>query len=149
MCNSDIGLIKLPIPVKTSDIIKPVNLRCSSSSGLDVTVIGNGKMHNKDKDIANILQYTQEKTVSILRCAVISPILIFRTTLLCVKGEEKRSVCNGDSGGPMIVTNDNKLIGVTSLGSAFGCEMGLPQGFTRVSTYLPWIKEMTGVVCKK
>lgn len=32
------------------------------------------------------------------------------------------------------------LIGVTSFGSASGCEKGYPNGFTRVRSYLDWIE---------
>ena len=46
--------------------------------------------------------------------------------------------CNGDSGGPLIGMVDKKpvLVGLTSWGSAQGCDRGKPTIFTRVSYYL-------------
>lgn len=170
--DSDIGLIKLPSPVELTDVIQPVHLGCTSNNNVDAVAIGNGLMHTKDKDLAPILQYAQLKTVSLLQCLPFFPIIAFRKSVICVKGLERQSVCNGDSGGPLIEANSKNLIGVTSFGSAFGCELGMPQGkkkfkikvveillqltnhhiftgFTRISSYLPWIEEVTGIGCKK
>ena len=46
--------------------------------------------------------------------------------------------CNGDSGGPLIGVVDGKpvLVGLTSWGSAQGCDRGKPTIFTRVTYYL-------------
>ena len=46
--------------------------------------------------------------------------------------------CKGDSGGPLIGIVDRKptLVGLTSWGSAQGCDRGKPTIFTRVSYYL-------------
>ena len=46
--------------------------------------------------------------------------------------------CNGDSGGPLIGIVDGRptLVGLTSWGSAQGCDRGKPTIFTRVSYYL-------------
>lgn len=135
--------------MKSTDVIKPVSLGCTSSNNVDAVAIGNGLMHTGDKDLAPILQYAPLKTISLLRCVIFYPIVAFRKSIICSKGEQKQSICNGDSGGPLIEAKSRNLIGISSFGSAFGCEIGLPQGFTRVSAFLPWIKEVTGVECKK
>ena len=46
--------------------------------------------------------------------------------------------CHGDSGGPLMGSVDGKqvLVGLTSWGSAHGCDRGKPTIFTRVSYYL-------------
>lgn len=121
-------MIKLPSPVELTDVIKPVSLGCTSSNNVEAVAIGNGLMHSSDKDLAPILQYANLKTISLLKCVPFFPIIAFRKSVLCVKGLEKESVCNGDSGGPLIEAQSKNLIGVTSFGSAFGCELGLPQG---------------------
>lgn len=112
---------------------------------MDAVAIGNGLMHDSDKTIAPTLQYTSLKTVSIAKCLPSFPFLLFRKNVICVKGQEKRSACRGDSGGPLIAADSRALIGLTSFGSAMGCELGLPQGFTRVSSHLPWITEVSGI----
>ncbi len=50
--------------------------------------------------------------------------------------------CNGDSGGPLIGIVDGRptLVGLTSWGSAQGCDRGKPTIFTRVSYYLDNIR---------
>lgn len=135
--------------MELTDVIKPVNLACTSNYHVDVVAIGNGLMHTKDKDLAPILQYAPLKTITLLQCLPYFPIVAFRKSIICSKGEGKRSICNGDSGGPLIEAKSRNLIALSSFGSAFGCESGLPQGFTRVTAYLPWIKEVTGIACQK
>jgi len=54
----------------------------------------------------------------------------------------------GDSGGPMVTfdTKDKKytLLGVTSYGSN-SCENNIPGVYVRLSYYLSWISEHTGL----
>lgn len=132
-----------------SDVIKPIPFTCSKSSdfGLHVIAIGNGARNNNDTALPDILQYTELKTTSTLSCLKTFPFLIFRRSVICVEGEEKRSACHGDSGGPLI-TSDNTLLGLTSFGSHIGCEGGTPQVFTKIAKYAKWIKDVSGVKCK-
>lgn len=51
--------------------------------------------------------------------------------------------CRGDSGGPLVV--GNHLVGVLSFGTSWGCGVGLPTVYTRVSSFVNWIN---GVVDK-
>ena len=53
----------------------------------------------------------------------------------------------GDSGGPLTVrfNNINMLVGVVSFGAGL-CEIGHPQAYTRVSSYLAWISRNTGII---
>jgi secreted trypsin-like serine protease len=144
---NDIALIKLPEPVEFSDVIKPISYACSSTKGMPVVAIGNGLTKDSDEALPPILQYTELKTVSLLRCLKSFPFLIFRRSVICVKGEEQRSVCYGDRGGPLI-TPENSLVGLSSFGSPKGCQVGAPQVFTRISAYTKWVKEVTGIDCK-
>lgn len=141
-----------------NDVIKPIPFSCSppesgssgsaGSSGLDVIAIGNGITKDNSTATPWTLQYTELQTISMLSCLKNYPYLLFRRSVICAKGEEKRSVCNGDSGGPLI-TSDNSLIGITSFGSWNGCEDGSAQVFTGIWKYSEWIKEVSGVECKK
>lgn len=133
-----------------NDVIKPISFACSppSDSGLDVIAIGNGGRKNFDTIMPRTLQYTELKTISTLSCLRTFPFLVFRRSVVCVKGEDLRSVCNGDSGGPLI-SSSNSLIGLTSFGSRKGCEEGDAQVFTGISKYAEWIKEVSGVECRK
>lgn len=58
--------------------------------------------------------------------------------------------CNGDSGGPLMGVVDGKpiLVGLTSWGSAQGCDRGKPTIFTRVTYYLKNISNGIVLVSK-
>lgn len=68
-----------------------------------------------------------------------------RPTQICAGFEEGgKDACQGDSGSPMMITNHlsrrSTVIGVVSAG--IGCALPkLPGIYTRISAYLPWIRE--------
>jgi hypothetical protein len=37
-------------------------------------------------------------------------------------------------------------IGIVSFGRMYGCEFGYPAAFTRVTSYLGWIEQITGIM---
>jgi hypothetical protein len=37
-------------------------------------------------------------------------------------------------------------VGLVSFGSASGCELGYPTGFSRISSFVDWIVSVTGLV---
>lgn len=57
-------------------------------------------------------------------------------TICAAPGKIGDTTCGGDSGGPLVA--EKKLIGLVSWG--YGCGTELPNGFTRISTYIDWIK---------
>lgn len=97
--NSDIGLIKLPSPVKLSNVIQPIELVCSKPKNLDVVVVGNGLTNTTQTTLAPILQYADLKTIPLYQCVPDFPFLIFRKSVICARGVQQRSACRGDSGG--------------------------------------------------
>lgn len=67
---------------------------------------------------------------------------------ICVDGYHGRSICSGDSGGPMVIPNEKGepvQQGIVSFGIGFGCEKRWPQVFTRLAKYRSWIYEHTGI----
>lgn len=67
--------------------------------------------------------------------------LVYEGTL-CAIAEKGQGACYGDSGGPLV--SSGHLIGVVSW--AKPCALGLPDGYTRVSAFLPWIQKVSRVV---
>jgi len=70
--------------------------------------------------------------------------------MICATGMRK-GICNGDSGGPLMVKGDERtVIGVSSWGPAdTGCnENGnSPSVFARVTSQLDWIRELAQDTC--
>ena len=66
--------------------------------------------------------------------------------MFCAGGHVGEDICKGDSGGGAFLRDKVSLVGpwylvgIGSSGSRF-CGAGKPQIFTRISTYLPWIKK--------
>jgi hypothetical protein len=53
----------------------------------------------------------------------------------------------GDSGGALVIWRNNAWtqIGISAFVSTAGCAVGYPAGYTRVSSFLSWIRENTGI----
>ncbi|XP_068629819.1 brachyurin-like [Battus philenor] len=60
---------------------------------------------------------------------------------LCTSGAGGVGICGGDTGGPLVITGfwRDVLIGVGSFTARQGCQAGLPSGFSRVTSFVPWI----------
>ncbi|GBP41792.1 Collagenase [Eumeta japonica] len=61
---------------------------------------------------------------------------------ICTSGAGGVGTCGGDSGGPLALDwgGQRILIGITSFGSARGCQVGLPAAFARVTSFTAWIQ---------
>jgi len=69
------------------------------------------------------------------------PILFKEKEMFCA-GREDEATCQGDSGGPVFfnTTKGYTVVGIVSW--AVGCaRKDLPDVYTRVTTYIPWINE--------
>lgn len=109
----------------------------------EVLVSGWGKV-SSGATHATRLQFTRLNVVSNAICRPLYNPFVVRDSTLCAHGLNRQSVCNGDSGGPMVLARDGRtLVGVTSFGHVRGCHMGMPQGFSRVTSYLSWIRHST------
>uniref|UniRef100_T1GHG0 Peptidase S1 domain-containing protein n=1 Tax=Megaselia scalaris TaxID=36166 RepID=T1GHG0_MEGSC len=56
-----------------------------------------------------------------------------------------KSICSGDSGGPLVTLDTYEQIGINSFVSGGGCEGDAPAVLVRVTNFLDWIKENTGL----
>lgn len=85
--------------------------------------------------LSDVLNYVDVKVISNADCAAIFNIV--RDSNVCTSGDDATGSCNGDSGGPLVV--NGVQIGIVSFGVQY-CFAGYPSAFTRVSSYLDWIK---------
>ncbi|KAH8302042.1 hypothetical protein KR044_002003 [Drosophila immigrans] len=149
---NDISLIKLPVAIEFNANIQPVKLPVKSNTyntyaGQQAIASGWGKTSDSAAGATDILQYI---SVPIMNNSGCSPWFggVVVDTNICIKTTGGTSTCNGDSGGPLVAAETGELIGATSFGIALGCEVGWPGVFTRVTSYLDWIEEVSGVVNK-
>lgn len=67
---------------------------------------------------------------------------------MCVSTPDNKSPCKGDAGGPLVMDSNSvlgpMLLGVLSAGSQ-ECERGFPVIYTRITSYLDWIRDHSGV----
>ncbi|XP_067644857.1 collagenase-like [Eurosta solidaginis] len=148
---NDIALIKIPA-VTYSAAIQPVSLpKCviSFPTYVGKTVVASGWGHTSDTSTScpPVLQYANLKVISNKVCAEEYPDIV--TGMLCTSTVNRIGHCDGDSGGPLVLANTKLQIGIISFHSLDGCEDGLPAGHTRVTFYLDWIQENTGLKLNK
>uniref|UniRef100_A0A1A9WGI0 Peptidase S1 domain-containing protein n=1 Tax=Glossina brevipalpis TaxID=37001 RepID=A0A1A9WGI0_9MUSC len=148
---NDISLIKLPVAVKFNDYIQPATLpkkgQYSSYDGEMVWASGWGRDSDSATSVSQFLRYIEVPVLPRTDC---TKFYIGSVTdkMICISGKDGKSTCNGDSGGPLVYKegDTNYVIGATSFGIVIGCEKGWPGVFTRVTAYLDWIEETSGLV---
>jgi secreted trypsin-like serine protease len=74
------------------------------------------------------------------------------TTLTLTNTVTFKYICltlQGDSGDPLVyLESDGRYteVGIVLFGSSACCTLGYPAAFTRVTSYLDWIKSNTGII---
>uniref|UniRef100_A0A1W7R8K7 limulus clotting factor C n=1 Tax=Aedes albopictus TaxID=7160 RepID=A0A1W7R8K7_AEDAL len=149
--HNDIALVKLADPVTFTEFISPVcipmaeKLRTKSENGRKFTAVGWGDIKhdakNRDVQIGNRYKFEVKLPgVPLATCRNAYPNL--KDTEMCA-GKTGKDTCQGDSGGPLsIAENDGYWYqyGVVSYG--YGCGFrGYPGVYTRVTSFVPWIKD--------
>jgi len=148
---NDIALIELPMPAPLNDYIK---LACLPEKGDTVTegdlasVTGWGAITNHSILHNDILHMVHDLP-AITNEDCIRVYGIVGDGAVCLSGKGGKGPCKGDSGGPMIGRETGSegpgqiwtQHGVVSFGPGlgYGCQSGLPNGFTRTEYYLDWI----------
>ena len=84
-----------------------------------------------------ILQYLQVNVLSNEECQKNQERYKIYPSQVCTLNKIAQGICNGDSGGPLVA--DGRLFGIVSWG--IPCAVGIPDVFTRVSSYSDWINE--------
>ena len=159
---NDIALLKLKQSLKFNPAVKPV---CLPTSKIDesilsntntgqIQVVGWGKTSRRSEDqrsdnlqMLNISYIRtddcEEKFQKILQQTNKAATFELLESRMCAQGIPDTDACNGDSGGPLlrldIGSQIYQTIGVVSFGTK-RCDSSTPGVYTRVTEFLPWIK---------
>lgn len=153
--NNDVCLIELPETLEFSQKIAPVHLlpRAMASkdlTGTVATIAGFGIMNDEYMDPSEELLWAQVQIIANSDCNdVYEPGLVISSTV-CAKGYdiENMSICNGDSGGPLLIRDPNYSwlqIGINSFVPLDQCTEALPSAYARISSFLDYIYTTTGL----
>nr|ALE15222.1 chymotrypsin-like serine protease precursor [Diatraea saccharalis] len=142
--NNDIGIVRHGW-VSYTNTINRILLPPGSNSYANVWAVAAGYgregpntpiVNNQGKNHANKLVITNAQCANVFGGVIVA-------STICATGSGNASVCPGDSGGPLSIGsgNNRELIGVTSFVSARGCNLGMPAGFARVTSFRTWIQQ--------
>uniref|UniRef100_A0A8C1UET8 Zgc:123295 n=1 Tax=Cyprinus carpio TaxID=7962 RepID=A0A8C1UET8_CYPCA len=148
--DNDIALIELSSSVAFTDYIRPVCLPAAGSvfaAGTESWVTGWGKLQSEDTQGSDILQELMIPIVSSSDCDKAYGGGI-TSNMICAGflNQGGKSICPGDSGGPMLSRKDSLWIqsGISSFAGRKCDDPKLPSAFARVSQYQDWIKSFMG-----
>ena len=141
----DIGLLKLSSPASSQ--YQPAKLPTATIEqqyagiGDAVTVSGWGLTYHRGQQ-SDVLREVNLPVISNSSC---SQRLNFNipSSVICGGGEGGVSACNGDSGGPYAANINGTYYNFGIVSWGINCQGAT--AFTRVSSYVDWIKQKTGI----
>ncbi|XP_023311931.1 brachyurin-like isoform X2 [Anoplophora glabripennis] len=142
----DLGLIKLSEPVELADNIQPVKLAEGDDNyaGDVATVAGWGATYQAQYILEPVLRWIESVIISYRECikdnSPYKQIVVEGSNFCQLTGA--KSACHGDAGAPL--TLDDVQIGLVVL-TPYNCFRGHPVLYTRVATYIDWIKENSDI----
>ncbi|KAF0311947.1 Brachyurin [Amphibalanus amphitrite] len=170
----DVALVRLPRDVTWTEHVRPICLPRRSEVGntfveARAEICGWGKTYNDQKGGSFVLQRAEVPIRSNCDCMASFPINMTPLKICChgrfhspCQGDSGgvcpvsfadplsalRATRAGDSGGPLQLRRHGRytLLGVSSFTSAQGCDVGMPAIYTRVTAYLDWIEDNSGLV---
>jgi len=137
--DGDAALLVLSLPttapsvaVITAGTLKP---------GTRAEIAGWGKASSTSDTVQDVLHYAPTVIQSPVLCGI-SPVYDSARQLCALDyPDDQTSTCNGDSGGPLLITYRQQWVevGITSYGSST-CATSLPQFFTAVEPLSSWLE---------
>jgi len=153
---NDVALVRLPknsLASYTSHI-KPACLPArgfhdESLGDINLYAVGWGKTNNG----ANISPVLNQLPVHLITNDLCRKSYgdIIKDTNLCAQGDKGTGTCQGDSGSSLQYLSKNGpyiQYGIVSFGASTGCGTGHPNGYSRITGYLDFIGETTGMTFK-
>ncbi|CAK1548152.1 unnamed protein product [Leptosia nina] len=144
---NDVEVLKLKKEIKFGDKVANISLASSNTpGGVDLIASGWGYTTNNryGRQSPNDLQKLMVKSLSVKECQD-SALKVYKKTnpivdsQLCTYKAEGQGICQGDSGGPVVYKKE--VVGLASW--VISCARGRPDVFTRVFSFVDWIKKNT------
>lgn len=145
---SDIAIVRFNAPIamfhEAVNIVQlPTNDMVNNwFENVNAVVMGFGRYSDALPNNANILRFVEVTTISNVACSVRFP---YQTdaTHICAVGDGGRNFCGGDEGAPLVINQNGEYmqIAVASFHSTAGCGTSLPAVYTRITSFLPWIRQ--------
>ncbi|XP_055904678.1 serine protease 3-like [Eupeodes corollae] len=146
--NGDIALVKIQWVDYNVNMapaaLPPLNGYQNPYTGARVVATGWGATDDHGGK-GNLLKYSVMSIIEPQECANVYGPNGKDPAIMCTSTKNTGATCSGDSGGPLVLENTRLLLGVTTFGAAGNCAGGLPDGFSRITFYLSWIKDVTGI----
>ncbi|XP_041912373.1 mast cell protease 1A-like [Alosa sapidissima] len=146
LTGNDIMLLKLVKQVKLGKGVKVVNIPRNDKPVKQPTkcsVAGWGSTANSNKKASEDLQVVNVTTIDTEECKNVwkEAKVTLPAKVMCAGGyETKKGACQGDSGGPLVC--DNVAVGIVSFNLRQDCNYpNVPNVYTQISKFLPWINE--------
>lgn len=151
---NDIALLELTSSVEYSDYIQPICLNSLEVSERDSGLVA-GWGRTEDGELSDNLKAASMPIISHIDCLASDRDVyggVLDSGMICAGHQNGTSVCNGDSGGGLVIQRCTSggcywsLVGIVSIaaGNFNGtCRSDGYGAFTNVKTYLPWIKQTT------
>jgi len=149
--SNDLAILELETEIDWAEFGDNASPNCLASSGdfsgQTALVSGWGLDSDSASSISPVLRKVEAPVMSQSECESYWGNL--NEGVVCINTEGGKSSCNGDSGGPLSIPGSvYEQIGIVSFGSAAGCEIGAPAGFSEVAKYIDWISSVTGLKLK-
>ncbi|KPP57359.1 urokinase-type plasminogen activator-like [Scleropages formosus] len=147
LSGNDIMLLQLSKPVPLSKTVKKVNIPVKDKAvkaDSACVVAGWGKNETRGRKVADLL-FATVKTIGSKECqrAWDAVKVKLPADTICAGGyESNKGACQGDSGGPLVCSG--LAVGIVSFNLLGNCDYpNVPNVYTQISKFLPWIKKTT------
>ncbi|KAH8357936.1 hypothetical protein KR200_001375 [Drosophila serrata] len=146
---NDIALLQLADRVTFSQRVQPVRLpepRQTTPGNISVILAGWG-LNKTGGSVQEQLQKVQLQVFSDKECSERHQVQLHDSQICAGLPEGGKGQCSGDSGGPLILTDNNggsTQIGIVSWSKKPCARPPYPGVFTEVSAYVDWIVETVG-----
>ncbi|XP_075976762.1 brachyurin-like [Anticarsia gemmatalis] len=145
---NDVAMIYLPQSVAFTTLIRPIALPSSSElletfAGQWAVAAGYGKTSDSQSGASQQVSHVNLQVITVAQCQATYGTDSVAQTTLCTSGAGSVGICGGDSGGPLALNHNGRLvlIGISSFAAQNQCQRGFPSGFARVTSFVTFINQ--------